>query len=232
MNHFLVTGCGRSGTTYIARFLCSLGCKCGHEKLFNPISTQGRLPLPWPDYMPGESSWLAVPYLEALPAGTLVLHQVRSPLGVIRSSVRNRFFDRSQWDKTAIQDEQKYREYLHITFIEQHIRGIYTGTPVEKAMKYWLEWNRLAERAEKIPGLRYLRYRVEDIQERLGQILDLIGFRCDKAEVSEALARFPSNYNTRGPVEMDSEIQWSTLPEGTLKQELLQQAQRYGYQND
>jgi hypothetical protein len=213
----------------MARVLAAMGLRCGHEDLFNQNSTQGRLPLPWPDDMPGESSWFAVPFLEALPAGTLVAHQVRHPLGVVNSSVRNKFFERARWDRASL-DEKRYRQYLVYSFMEHHIRGMHNGSDVEKAMRYWLEWNRLAERAENIQGLRYIRYRLEDIGARLEFLLDAIGLPYDKARIPEVLAQFPKNYNTRGPVEPGEEVTWDKLPPGQLTEEVKAQARRYGYE--
>lgn len=80
---FLVTGLGHSGTRWAARLFSALGHECGHERWHNFKPYQG---MSTPD-----SSWLAVPNLDRLPAGTRVVHLVRDPLLVLRSILRIRF---------------------------------------------------------------------------------------------------------------------------------------------
>jgi hypothetical protein len=80
---FLVTGCGRSGTAWAARFFSEIGFPCGHEVLYTP---DGAGPLAMP-----ESSWLAVPHLEDLPEGTMVLRMMRDPYLVVRSVIARGF---------------------------------------------------------------------------------------------------------------------------------------------
>lgn len=76
---FLVTGLGHSGTKWAALLFSALGHECGHERWHNFEPYQG---MSTPD-----SSWLAVPNLDRLPAGTRVVHLVRDPLLVLRSMV-------------------------------------------------------------------------------------------------------------------------------------------------
>src|SRR5690242_2679693 len=88
---FVVTGCARSGTTYMSALLSGLGLRIGHEVVFGPRTRsfdgwQGQH---------GDSSWLAAPFLGDL-GDAPVFHQVRHPLKVVRSLVGVRFFaDRS-----------------------------------------------------------------------------------------------------------------------------------------
>lgn len=83
---FLVTGCGRSGTMYTARLLSALGMPCGHESQF---SHDRHGPLRSPD-----SSWLAVPYLDDIPADVRLVRVIRNPYDVVRSVMRMSFQDR------------------------------------------------------------------------------------------------------------------------------------------
>lgn len=80
---FLVTGCGRSGTTWAARALSQLGLPCLHEFQFSPVQ-HGPLAR-------SESSWLAVPYLDELPTGTPVVRIMRDPYAVVRSAYARAF---------------------------------------------------------------------------------------------------------------------------------------------
>jgi hypothetical protein len=246
---FVITGCGRSGTGYLAKLLEGLGCPCGHEALFNParlgwtnsslaaqVSYKVNRPLGgrafltpeefwehcddfWPDQIPGESSWLAVPYLSCLPQGTIVLHQVRDPIPVVRSLVRVKLFQRPRSPYTV--------------FAEEFCEALRHGNPIERSIHYWLEWNRMAEQARLLPGLRYFRYRLEDIDEGLvEEILLAIGFQCSREQIQEALKTQPSDYNSRGSRENDSKITWLTLPAGYARRRLEEQAQTYGYLPD
>ncbi len=246
---FVITGCGRSGTGYLAKLLEGLGCPCGHEALFNParlgwtdsslmarVSYKVNRPLGgrafltpeefwphrdefWPEQIPGESSWLAVPYLACLPPGTIVLHQVRDPIPVVRSLVRTKLFQRPRSPYTV--------------FAEEFCEALRHGSPLERSIHYWLEWNRMAEQAQSLPGLRYFRYRLEDVDESLvEEILLAIGFERGREQIREALRVQPSDYNSRGSKENDGQISWLTLPAGHARRRLEEQAQAYGYLPD
>src|SRR5829696_4436432 len=93
---FVVVGCSRSGTGYIAKLLWKVGVPCGHEKYFDIWRVLDR---PSPStflegfrQLQGEASFLAVPFVGELPAGTVVLHQLRNPVAVTRSHMGIRFF--------------------------------------------------------------------------------------------------------------------------------------------
>jgi hypothetical protein len=239
---FLVVGTQRSGTTFAAALFSALGCPCTHEGLFQAdrlrrrylagrllgrllrldagraflrpeeITFAGEASRPGPPR--GESSWLAAPYLAALPPGTVVLHQLREPLAVLRSVRRN-------WLLT---------DSTRRTFVEQYVPAFARGAPLERAMLYWLEWNALAARAEQLPHLRYFRYRVEDLSPVLLQaILDLIGFPVEPTRLSAALDAVPPTINTRGSKRRDHLVTWKALPAGNLRERLARAAAAYGY---
>lgn len=76
---FVVTGLGHSGTRWASRLFSRLGVPCGHERWYNP----------WRQAPGGnDSSWLAVPYVDDLPAGARVVHLVRNPVHVAQSYAR------------------------------------------------------------------------------------------------------------------------------------------------
>jgi len=215
VSRFLITGCGRSGTGYTAKLLGDLGLPCGHEAIFRPPNVE-RAHFEWPPQLPGESSWLAAPFLKSLPKGTLVLHQLREPMAVIRSFLRIRFFDEPS---------------AYLRFAEACVPDLASGDRVEKCMKYWLHWNRLAERAAELEGLRYLRFRLEDVDAPLvARMLELIGYPCDPERVARAVAQRPRDYNTRGDKGPDADLTWDTLPHGDLRDALAALAARYGYE--
>jgi hypothetical protein len=215
VQRFLVTGCGRSGTGYTAKLFGDLGLLCGHETVFRPLTDQ-RAGFGWPVNLPGESSWLGAPFLKALPKGTIVLHQVREPVAVIRSFLRIRFFDEPS---------------VYLRFAETHVPELAAGDRVERCMRYWLRWNELAERGAELMGPRYFRYRLEDIDAALvGRVLALVGYPCAPERVERAVAERPRDYNSRGDKEEDPDVTWETLPRGELRDRLAELASRYGYE--
>jgi hypothetical protein len=91
MLKIIATGTGRSGTGFIAKLLSSAGIKCGHERFFS----HGGLDKAEQIYKKhwvgtiGESSWLAVPFLDSdLLKDALIIHVVRHPKKVIESMLR------------------------------------------------------------------------------------------------------------------------------------------------
>lgn len=212
---FLVTGAGRSGTGYIANVLTALGCLTGHEDIFGPQKLRDAGELTWPPEVPGDSSWLGAPFLDALPAGTVVLHQVREPVANVRSSLRIQFFRTPSW----------YR-----SFAEQHAPTLLQGSEPERCMRYWLEWNRMAESARGKPQLAYFRYRLEDIDAAIvAEICARIGLETTPARIAEVLAQMPRDYNTRGDKKNDGDWRWSELPPGETKRAVEALAASYGY---
>ncbi|MCC6409289.1 MAG: hypothetical protein IT453_19175 [Planctomycetes bacterium] len=211
---FLITGCGRSGTGYIATLLGELGIPCGHEVVYQPDTCAERAPA-WPEGVRGESSWLAAPYLATLPEGTLVLHQVREPVAVVRSFLRIRFFEgKSVWKR----------------FAEAHVAELASGTPLERCVKYWLGWNKLCQSAAGLRHVEYRRHRLEDIDaDFLDELCRALGEPRERATIAAALARIPRDTNTSGTKHQDGSLRWSNLPRGNWGAELEDLAGRYGY---
>ena len=212
-HRFLVTGCGRSGTGYTATLFTTLGLPCGHEAVFNPYDLD-RAEVFWPEDVPGESSWLAAPLLQHMPAGTKVLHQVRSHLEVVRSLVRIRLFD----------EPSPYRQ-----FAEDLCPQLATGTALEQSALYWLHWNQIVEEGARAAGLPYMRYRLEDYgPELVDALLEFIEVSIADGQVQTALAERPRDVNTRGDKSQDATVSLDTL-DPSLVNQLTAQARRYGY---
>lgn len=132
---YLVTGCGQSGTTYVAELLTAAGLDCGHEQVFNrwtpgfdtcpSIPDEGECPA-------GDSSFAAAPFLDRVPDGVTVVHLVRSPLDVIRSVVGRRQMDQP-------------RAWPWVRFVDHHTGILEIGPGARRAAAYWVRWNRLVE---------------------------------------------------------------------------------------
>lgn len=195
---FVVTGCGRSGTGYVSALFGRLGIPCGHESLFRPANLIDRVQLDWPNTIPGDASWLAAPFVAALPPGTVVLHQLRDPVAVVRSFLRIRFFEQPS----------VYRD-----FAEECCPDLRAGSAFERACRYWVEWNRMAARAATTPGLVYRRYRLEDLDHELvHELCRLLRFPVSDPVVGEALRAIPRDVNTRGSKQGDGAIDVGSLP--------------------
>jgi hypothetical protein len=140
---------------------------------------------------------------------------VREPVANVRSSLRIQFFRTPSW----------YR-----SFAEQLAPALLVGSEAERCMRYWLEWNRMAERARELPRLDYLRYRLEDIDgELVAQICRKIELPVSSERIDEVLAALPRDFNTRGNKQHDGDWRWSELPPGETKRSVEKLAASYGY---
>jgi hypothetical protein len=175
---FVVTGCARSGTLFMAESLAKLGHTCGHEHLFTP-ETAG---VPVFDDAQGDVSWLAAPFLRDLAPGTVVLHQVRDPLANLRSMLGVRMF---QTKPHAFMQARYRLQYYRIRFARpitnarfvrfaaEHCPGVFElPDEASRAASYWVRWNRMIEAADARDDLVYRRYRIEDLDDQLLTELD------------------------------------------------------------
>jgi hypothetical protein len=200
MLRFIVVGTGRCGTAYIAQVLNHVGIFCGHEWVYTPS------PAELPFEIMGDSSAQAAPVAARFPG--LVLHQTRHPLKVIGSFLKFGLFD--DYRRCGVGGD----------FIARHFQ--FTGEAVVDAMRYYVEWNLLCERAHD-----YQRYRVEDMNSRLlCQLGESIGVPVSQESADRALAKVPNNANTRGDVAI---LSWGDLPAGIPRDRLKEMAIRYGY---
>jgi hypothetical protein len=228
MKDFLVTGCSRSGTKYIATLLSRAGHHCRHERVFNisrlsnhegPLET-----LRFWDEDVGESSFLAVPYLDRLPDGMKVFHQVRHPVEVIRSHLGLRFFAPVyQPSEDLAFNHPEILRVIDICCPEV----LHDADELLRCMRFWTYWNRAIEEKAELEQLSYFRYRVEDMGlPLLREIVDRIGGTDDRTVLESALADVSTSTNSKP---RDESVGWDELPEGAEKDELRALARRYGY---
>ncbi|WP_043319374.1 sulfotransferase family protein [Microbulbifer sp. HZ11] len=222
---FVITGCGRSGTTYIARLLSELGCPCNHEVFFTGsrpgrgtelMARLGARELRWSSPTIGEAAWEAAPWLPLMPDDTHVLHQLRHPLEFIRS--------------------RQKKGWVHGRFRSRHLphfprmnKARFAALPLPEQAdwlaRFWIDWNALVE--ERARGKSYLRYRIEDFDlAKLNEMLTWIQFPHDPDTVEQVFSQLPTNVNTRGQKRDD--ITLNLLPEET-RSNLASAAKRYGY---
>ena len=208
----LVTGCARSGTTFIYNVLRLNGIPIRHERevskslkgyildAFGLDSPENR------NKNNGIASWVMAADSDTTPWGPgandfqfkHIFHQVRDPLKTINSA--------------ANEPEESWQ------FIRQFVPEIQADdSKLVRSAKYWYYWNLLAEKKAEWT------YRIEDIDmdemsKRLGVPLD-----------PKTLERVPHNSNTRGH---NNRYTWDDLkaelsPE--LYENIVQLAKRYGY---
>lgn len=186
---------------YTSRVLRAAGVRCGHEDMFTPWGP--RLDF---ERFDGDSSWLSVPYLDQLPADTLVLHQLRSPMAVIESWVARRRFRR--WHPEGSFPKHVAKRvlgrppgglYAYRQYIRQHAPSIFEERrEVDRAARYWLHWNELAERNAR--HLDYRRFWLHEMEEDVVRgLLREVGASTDRVET--ALATVPRDTNTHPTAE-------------------------------
>lgn len=188
-----------------------------HERIFR-LDAVHRGEVDWPESVEVESSWLAAPFLDKLPSDTLVVHQVRRPLDVLRSLERIRLFA----------EHGPYRD-----FAERHMtrRGDRAGlSSLELGLRYWDEWNALVEEGAAALGLAYVRLRLEELDAaRVETLLAELGRPRLPSQVRRALSEVSPRTNTRGDTSRDEELAWDSLPAGELRDAVEARAARYGY---
>jgi hypothetical protein len=248
---YVVTGCARSGTRYISRLLSDLGLACGHERLFTPWTRS----VPPFGKLRGDSSWVAAPYLDALPSDVVVLHQIRHPMAVTRSLHRIGFFSekpkvaRTRRLQNAIGRvaaaapspiiSEAVRSRLgssyclrrdYVEFALRHAPSISDSKgDLGKCLTYWVAWNRLIEEKGRERGSqRYFRYRLEELDADLvASILRLLGSEPNQLRISEALYSVPRDTNAK----RNSQVQMAPLSLTDQDAEALQAAAKlYGYE--
>ena len=225
---FIVTGCSRSGTTYMSALLSELGLACGHERVFNIFPVMELKP-PF-DFATlfgdkdGDSSFLAAPYVNELPAGSVVLHQIRHPVHVIRSHMGIRYFAPDYQPSIYLADN--HPDFLDV--IRRHCPQIFVDADeLRRTMRYWILWNKMVQEASTALHVRYLRYRVEELDlPLLLRILELLRVDVPEETVTQALAMVSQSTNARL---RDDAVSWEALPDGRLKSAIAQLAASYGY---
>jgi len=151
MTGYLVTGCGRSGTGYMAALLQKLGLDVGHEVVgkdglvswYAAYDVVGMVPPHIADWQVKRETFDCVK----------VLHVVRHPLACISSC------------QTHTDGAWRHVEYL--------LPGIRRLPIIERCMWYWLRWN---QEAAKIADRRV---RVDESCEVELAMMEFFGCRAD-----------------------------------------------------
>ena len=197
---FVVTGTGRSGTGFISQVFTNAGMPCGHEKVFNPYETRAA------GYM-GDASWMAVPYLSELRSSTVVFHQMRHPLKVVRSLCGDSSL-------TA------HRNNPYRVFKERHCDYLTFENTVMDAMRYVVDWTWRIERR------RTLWWRVEDFDAANLEAAATVLRQPLDSRVAEYALNVPPWYRNK---HVATDLGWDDLPDGPEKDDLVDLTGEYGY---
>jgi hypothetical protein len=227
---FVVTGCARSGTKYTATLLRALGLECGHEQIFDGRGVVVDRSLA------GDSSWLAVPFLDAVPETTIVVHQTRSPVDAIRSLRDTRLFRRFAVEDNLPKHVAKRLaarppsgDHRHRAFVREHCPEAFVDRDeLTRATRHWIAWNRAVRDSCDRRGLPYQHVRLEDLDAarvaRLADLLDAPGR--DRDRVLDALDAVPRNTNARA---RKTEFDPNALPDEVFD-DLVVAARDHGYE--
>jgi hypothetical protein len=208
----IITGCGRSGTAYMSQLFNNMGLECKHENHFNPKNLNNNYTI----LDCHESSWLAAPHLLKMsPVRYSILHIVREPFKQINSLKARFFFEvPSEYNGFAM-------ELLSL---------FYSGSFIEKYIKYYIYWNKLVEIVEDF-GYIYKRMKIESIGELepLQSFFRKSGIEIDKSVIMDAIKETPRDINkntikdTREPLTIDD------IESSELRDKLLAISVKYGY---
>ena len=174
----MVCATARSGTGFSSRAFTAVGHPCGHEALFSPTRATRHSPA-----LQGDSSWLALPFLDRLPDDVVIYHQVRHPLLVLRSLVGIRMLTKpSQW----------------LDFIEHHHPSIVKhDDELTRCAAYWLLWNETLLSSEADRRV-YRRFQIEDLDfDLLWDMITPLGHTPLRSLAQRRFRAIAPNYNTR-----------------------------------
>jgi len=118
---YIITGCPKSGTKYMAELLTVGGIPCSHEYKYRLVG------VPTPRKGKAESSWVAAPYVADTKAK--VIHIVRNPLEVISTLRKVKFFERES--------------HAHTSFVLNELPQLRKLKPIDRYERFWIDWNAL-----------------------------------------------------------------------------------------
>lgn len=226
---YIITGTGRSGTVFMARFLTSIGVVCGHECIFNTFGTDhaerlinnpheirtslvsGDSWLTDSHSIVADSSYMAAPYLDhSILDKVKVIHVVRNPIKVISSFVNDLNYFQSSLVGSS------YENFIYGMFPELYKDSL---NPAERACLFYVKWNEMIENKAK----NCMRFRIEDDPESLLPFLDDYDYNSLKCFSDKK-----ANTMQRGKIP----IQLKNIPNGCIKDSFISMAQKYGYNVD
>jgi len=218
--NFIIAGCARSGTKYISVVLSKLGIPCSHEA-YTTDGKKGK----WQHKAKvmqklcywGDASWMIAPNIHKFLSNTIVFHQLRNPVHVIRSMMGYHMLGTGRGKYNG---RTKYANYALTA------GSIGNGKEIRQCMDYWLHWNDMIRQQLDDWPLTF-QYKVEDLtSNRLRYIASLLGKTATFNECDEVLKAVSKSTHHRRRAK---KVCWSSLPEGMSKDLLKKEANWYGY---
>lgn len=224
---FVITGCGRSGTTFTWRLLNRLGIRASHEEYFRPsvyahVSPYSFIRWLYATDTKGEVSGLAPPllahiaeYCPVISSEFTIYHQVRNPVAVIASLMGLRNF------------HPEHQQSLLVKYNFRFVPSMDTrDDPIISCMKYWLHWNRL------VPSMA-IRFQAESLIEWAGAwelVSGMVGSESPGITEEECQYAVDDLGDRVHSLARDPSVSWRRLPDaGGLKEAIFHQAREYGY---
>lgn len=193
--NLLILSCGGGGTVYMSKCLQVGGLDIGHEHIYADGA------IGWP-FVQGFCDHNGNP----MPGAEFkhVFHQVRNPLSVITTWMKNKDMNAGYWQ-----------------FIRRSVPEIrITDTPIVQCAKYWYYWNKKAE------SMSEWTYRVEAFKDLIDEFELRLGVSLDR----QAILSIPKNTGAWGGKSYP--VSWGLLKRSLpvqLYQDIQEMAQRYGY---
>ena len=229
---FIITGTGRCGTVFLAKYLTSAGIPCSHEGIFTPegineareiirkgevdtsyVSTHekgGRLPKWLNDRPVADSSYLAAPFLSEF-KDAKTIHVVRNPMKVISSF--------HYYAKTFRNDvplvQLPYQKFIY----EQLPELPKIKNELTRCVYYVVNWNKLITNQNPNFFLK-----IEDPKEEL---LDFIGAN-KKSDLFDNTKSNSWNDIVNKSI-IQYQVKFNELERNNLKDELVRQMKKLGY---
>lgn len=186
----LVTGTGRCGLYTVGSAFWYNRIRLGAHQMF---TVAGRQPNP---FARGDVSWMAAPFLDRYVG--YVLQVVRHPVPTVLSLA-----------EVELDDDTE-------RFVGDHSSALEQASPLERAMAWYVEWNRLIE--------PYAHRRIQVETLNADDVMDPIryaGAFHAPWEVQQQIDAIPKPE--------PREWSWDDLPDGDLKTELQMLGKEYGY---
>lgn len=227
---FLVTGTGRCGTVFFARWFTSLGVPCGHESIFDwngldiaILRIQNKIPkalsiisqencdaMNWinPITIQAESSYMSAPFLDhKILNNTKIIHLVRSPVKVVNS-----FCNYHNYFQNPKLHEDKWESFIykHIPELDQEL------TPYDRACLYYVRWNELIEQKLNNRGFHFCR-----IEDDISKVFDFV-----EIPPTSEMFNDKSINSLKKPA---SNFDVSLISSSEIKKIFIQMGERYGY---
>lgn len=222
----LVTGCGRTGTQYMASLFTYLGFRSNHERIYTHYSAENydeeMVRIKWlcADV---ESSWMAAPFLDKLSHDVAVWHILRDPLKVLRCWLGHKLLD----DIVPSQPTPNAGP-----FIRKYLPQCAEGTSLQRVVDYIVYWNKMvADWGAEQDYRRYQRFHIEQLEpylmrEMLEQSDHFLSLKVLEAAFDKDAVSHKIGSCHHDP---DTDLKWSDIEHLVEGQCLKEHARKYSY---